>query len=289
MGVTYQPAADGIVLVKAGAGENWDAVVEQTVARGLSGLENLSGIPGTVGAAPVQNINAYGATVAAAIDSVEVYDSTTDLVQTLSAMECSFGYRDSVLKQPAGRHLIVLAVTFKLASAATVNLSYKSSSQSIKTYLEEKNITTPTVADVREAVLHVRSNIGMLPGQFNSVGSFFKNTVVSARTFADIEKVVAQDFAEIGERLTPWHWELENGEQKIATAFFLECSPFNKNTYSSKAWKGVVGISPRHSLSIVTFEGAIAEDVKDFAEEIKTSIKNIFGVTLETEVDYISH
>ena len=287
MGVTYQSAADGIVLVKAGAGENWDAVVAQTVARGLSGLENLSGIPGTVGAAPVQNINAYGATVADVIDSVEVYDSSTDSVRTLTASECLFGYRDSIFKQSAGRHLIVLFVTFRLASAATVNLSYRSSSQSIKLFLEEKNITTPTVADVRDAVLHVRSNIGMLLGQFRSAGSFFKNTIVSKEVFEGVQAVVEKEFAMISEKLSPWHWELEGGEQKIATAFLLECSPYNKNTYGSKAWRDVVGISPRHSLSIVTLDNATATDVKDFVEEIKTSVRNIFGVRLETEVDYI--
>lgn len=288
-GVTYQHVADSVVLAKAGAGEDWDNIVEQTVARGLCGLENLSGIPGTVGAAPVQNINAYGATVADVIDSVEVYDSATDTLRTLTAIECCFGYRDSIFKQPAGRHFIVVSVTFKLQATSTVNLSYRSSSQSIERYLIEKNITTPTLTDVREAVLHVRSNIGMLLGQFRSAGSFFKNTIVSKEKFAVIESIVGKEFADIGKRLAPWHWQLEGGDEKVATAFLLECSSYNKNTYGCKAWKGVVGISPKHSLSVVTQEGATAKDVTDFVEEIKTSVKNIFAVTLETEVDYISY
>jgi UDP-N-acetylmuramate dehydrogenase len=288
-GVTYKKASDDVVLVTVGAGEGWDDVVAQTVAEGLSGLENLSGIPGTVGAAPVQNINAYGATVADAIDSVEVYDSVADSTRTLRASECHFGYRDSIFKQAEGKHLVVLFVTFALRATSGVNLSYRSSSQSIEKYLIEKNITTPTAADVREAVLHVRSNIGMLLGQFNSAGSFFKNTIVSAETFAAIEAIVQKEYADIGARLSPWHWVLPTGEQKVATAFLLECSPYNKNTYGIKAWKDVVGISPRHSLSIVTFAGATAHDVREFVEEIQAAVKNIFGVTLETEVDYISH
>lgn len=288
-GISYESGVSGMVLVIAGAGESWDALVAETVSRGLSGLENLSGIPGTVGAAPVQNINAYGAAVADVIEVVEVYDGETDEFKTLSAAECRFGYRDSIFKQPDGKHLIVLNVTFRVAAESTVNLSYRSASQSVERFLAEKNITTPTVADVREAVLHVRSNIGMLLGQFNSAGSFFKNTVVSAAVFKTIEEIVERDFGVISERLTPWHWPLPTGEEKIATAFLLECSPYNKTTYGSKRFNGVVGLSPKHSLSIVTEPGATTSDVGAFVEEIKKSVADIFMVTLETEVDYISH
>jgi UDP-N-acetylmuramate dehydrogenase len=288
LGITYTPHADGTVRVTAGAGESWDALVEATVAKGLSGLQNLSGIPGTVGASPVQNINAYGATVADVIESVEVYDAGSDTLKTLGVAQCQFGYRDSIFKRPEGKSLIVLSVTFILTPTTEINISYRSSSQSIEKYLSEKNITTPTVGDVREAVLHVRSNIGMLLGQFRSAGSFFKNTIVSAQQFLLIEEIVNRDFAETGARLTPWHWPLKGGEEKIATAFLLECSPYNKNTYGIKRFRDVVGISPRHSLSVVTEDGATASDVIQFVEEIKSSVKNIFGVTLETEVDYIS-
>ena len=288
-GISFEESIDGTVMVRAGAGAGWDELVETVVNRGLSGLENLSGIPGTVGAAPVQNINAYGATVADVITSVEVYDGVTDTYKTLSAAECHFGYRDSIFKQTDGKSLIVLFVTFKLTKSATVNISYRSSSQSIERYLSEKNITTPTAADVRTAVLQARSNIGMLLGQFRSAGSFFKNTVVSAKQFELVEAIVSKDFTDISERLTPWHWSLPTGEEKIATAFLLECSPYNKHTYGIKRFREVVGISPLHSLSIVTFAGATATDVQEFVEEIKHSIKSIFGVTLETEVDYISH
>ncbi len=287
--MSFADTADGRVRVTAAAGEEWDVLAATTVAQGLSGLENLSGIPGTVGASPVQNINAYGAAVADVIDSVEVYDGEADTVRVLSASECHFGYRDSIFKQPGGKSLVVTSVTFLLKKAAAINVSYRSSSQSIEKYLLEKNITTPTVTDVRDAVLYVRSNIGMLLGQFRSAGSFFKNTVVSAQQFEIIEAVVAKEFAHISERLSPWYWNLPTGDIKIATAFLLECSPYNKNTYGTKRFKDVVGISPLHSLSIVTFEGATADDVKDFVLEIKTAVKNIFSVMLETEVDFISH
>ena len=286
MGITYG-VSDTHVLVTAGAGESWDSFVETLVNQGLGGLENLSGIPGTVGASPVQNINAYGAAVADSIDHVEVYDMLTDTFRTLPAVECRFGYRDSIFKREEGKSLVVVSVTFRVTKIATANLSYRSASQSIERYLLEKNISSPTVVDVRQAVLHVRSNIGMLLGQFHSAGSFFKNTVVSAEKFTAIEEVVKREFSEINERLSPWHWTLPTGEEKIATAFLLECSPYNKNTYGNKRWNNVVGISPKHSLSIITFDGATATDVHNFVQEIKTGVKNIFDVVLETEVDFI--
>ncbi len=287
MGIAYT-ASDTHTLVKAGAGEGWDSLVETLVNQGLAGLENLSGIPGSVGAAPVQNINAYGVSVADSIQSVEVYDMVADTFRVLSGTECHFGYRDSIFKREEGKHLVVISVTFKVTTTTAKNISYRSASQSIERYLSENNISSPTVADVRQAVLHVRSNIGMLLGQFRSAGSFFKNTVVSAEKFAAIEEAVRREFLEISEQLSPWHWTLPTGEEKIATAFLLECSPYNKNTYGNKRWNDVIGISPKHSLSIVTFDGATAADVHDFVQEIKTAVRNIFDVTLETEVDFIS-
>ena len=287
-GIAYGAAQDGLVRVTVGAGEDWDGLVADTVERGLSGLENLSGIPGSVGASPVQNINAYGAQVADVVEEIEVYDPTIDTFKTLSAKDCAFGYRDSIFKRPQGAQLIVVSVTYLLTAEARVNIMYRSSSQSIKKYLQEKNITTPSVNDVRQAILHVRSNIGMLQGQFNSAGSFFKNTTVSTEDFYRIKKIVEKDFAEISTSLSPWHWLLDSGDVKIATAFLLECSPYNKNTYGNKRFKEVVGISPLHSLSIVTEDGATARDVLEFVHEIKSSVEILFGVTLATEVDYIT-
>ena len=285
-GISFN-SQDNEVLATAGAGESWDALVAVTVMQGLSGLENLSGIPGTVGAAPVQNINAYGVSVADTIRFVEVYDTTTDTIKTLTNAECQFGYRDSILKRVTGKHLVVTAVTFALVKESEINVSYASASQSIKKYLQEKNCTTPTVIDVREAILHVRHNIGMLLGQYRSAGSFFKNTIVTAEEFLTIEEIVQRDFKEVSDKLAPWHWLMPDGRVKIATAFLFECSPYNKNTYGNKRFNDVVGLSPKHSLSIVTEEGARAKDVEEFAEKIIASVKNIFGVTIETEVDYI--
>lgn len=282
-------AKTGEVLITAAAGEKWDDFVASVVEAGSAGLENLSGIPGTVGAAPIQNINAYGAQVADVIESVRVFDTKTRSFQILNNVECRFGYRDSVFKTPAGANFIVTAVTFRLAPAGAANLTYRSASQSIERFLKEQGIETPSLGDIRNAILHVRSNIGMLEGQFRSAGSFFKNTIVSADDFARIEKVVKSQFAEQDEKFSPWHWAKPDGTEKISTAFLMECTEYNKRTYGEKRWKGVVGLSPKHSLSIVTEVGATAVDVQEFIAEIIAAVEKVFAVTIETEVNFVTN
>ena len=278
--------SEGVVVAKVAAGENWDELVAWTVEKRWSGLENLSGIPGTVGAAPIQNINAYGATVADVIESVEVFDVDTKEIKALSNQACQFGYRDSLFKHEEGAGFVVTAVTFRLRLSTGSNLAYRSSSQSIGKYLLEQGVTDPSVADIREAVLWARGNIGMLPGQFASAGSFFKNTIVNQEQFATIEKVVLAQFLELHEQFSPWHWSAPDGREKISTAFLMECSPYNKRTYGEKRIAGV-GLSPRHSLSIVAEAGATAAAVRTFANHVTTAVHDIFGVTIEPEVNYV--
>lgn len=288
-GITFSETGNETVLVTATAGEGWDDLVNETTKKGLSGLERLSGIPGTVGAAPVQNINAYGASASDTIDTVAVFDTVTDSVRILSQEECRLGYRDSIFKQIAGKDLIVLSVTFKLSKHIQNETAYRSASQSIERYLLEQNISDPNPADVRKAVLHIRSKIGMLEGQFRSAGSFFKNTTVSPEKFNYILDVVEKNFSVLGKKLMPWHWTLPSGEVKVSTAFLMECSPYNKQTCDVTKTKNPVGLSPLHSLSIVTKENATTNDVKKFVKEIQNTLRNIFAVTIETEVIFIKN
>ncbi|MFT7644504.1 MAG: UDP-N-acetylmuramate dehydrogenase [Candidatus Paceibacteria bacterium] len=289
MGMSFKTAENGETLVTAAAGEGWDSFVSMVIERGLAGLENLSGIPGTIGAAPIQNINAYGTSVAEIVESVRVFDVAAKQSRTLTAEECEFGYRDSLFKQSAGANLIVTEVTFRLTSAAAgINLSYRSSSQSIKKFLLEKNISDPTLADVRQVVLSVRKNIGMVDGCFCSAGSFFKNTILNAKEFSHLEGVVARNFSKVSEKLSPWHWSLPDGTIKVSTAFLMECTAYNKRTYGKKRCQGVVGLSPLHSLSIVTEEGATTVDVQDFASLIVREVEENFGITIESEVNFIT-
>ncbi|MEY3783766.1 MAG: hypothetical protein RLZZ230_88 [Candidatus Parcubacteria bacterium] len=286
-GIIFRDKESEETYVTAAAGENWDALVAQVVERGLSGLENLSGIPGTVGAAPIQNINAYGTSASETIEEVVVYNTKTKQFSNLTAAACLFGYRDSVFKHAAGANLIVTSVTFRLAPTRTTNLNYRSASQSIERYLQEQNINEPTLTDIRQAILHVRKNIGMVPGCFRSAGSFFKNTIVTADEFSHVEKIVADNFATIGAKFAPWHWLLPDGTVKISTAFLMECTTYNKHTYGTLRWRDVVGLSPLHSLSIVTEPGATATDVKDFSILIIAAVEKTFKIKIETEVNFI--
>ncbi len=269
------------------AGENWDSWVEETVKNGWNGVENLSGIPGTVGAAPVQNINAYGATVADVIYEVEVFSLQTNSFIRLKGKECRFSYRDSIFKHNDGKNFIITKVFFKLKKAGVLNFDYASSSQGIKKFFEKEGVSKPTALDVRRAVLHLRSNIGMLPGQFNSAGSFFKNTIVDKRTFQRIKGLVEIKFADKDKMFSPWYWEIDNNQIKISTAFLLECTNFNKHTYGNYNWRSCVGLSPLHSLSIVTKEKAKFEDVISFVEAIDAEVFFVFSVHIEPEVIFV--
>ena len=152
VGVSFKEKANGIVEVIAAAGENWDTFVAETITHGLYGLENLSAIPGTVGAAPIQNIGAYGVEVKDALAWVEVYDTERDELHTLAAAECSFGYRSSIFKTEIGKQYIVTHVAFNLKKDGVLRLDYKD----LKKYFEEKD-TVPTLADTRHAVVEIRS------------------------------------------------------------------------------------------------------------------------------------
>ena len=289
-GVTFTTVRPGVVRVEAAAGEDWDALVDATAQRGLSGFENLSGIPGTVGAAPIQNINAYGAAVADTIVSVDAVHVESGTPRTFSAAECAFGYRDSIFKHPDGAAYLVTRVCFELAADAHPNLTYRSASQSLAhTLADTVPNGQPSVADIRDAVLTVRRNIGMVAGIFNSAGSFFKNTIVSREQFERIHAIVASEFPEQNESLAPWHWELPDGSVKISTAFLMECTPYNKHAYAAGVESpGTVALSPLHTLSIINRGGASATDVRVFASQISDAVAHIFGVELEPEVTYVA-
>lgn len=287
-GVRFEAVRPGRERVIAAAGEDWDALVAATASRGLSGFENLSGIPGTVGAAPIQNINAYGASVADTVVSVDAVSLTTGAPRTFSRAECAFSYRDSIFKQPAGQDYLVTSVTFELAHDPHPNLTYRSSSQSVAQVLALKvGDRTPTVSDIRDAILTVRRNIGMVAGVFHSAGSFFMNTIVSADSFARIHERVVAEFREQHERLSPWYWELPSGEVKIATAFLMECAGYSKTQYAAHPPSQGVGLSPLHTLSIINYGGATATDVRAFADEIVGAVFTTFGVEIVREVQYV--
>ena len=266
-GVEWRDEVESVILV-VGAGENWDAVVAESVRRGLWGVENLSGIPGTVGAAPVQNIGAYGAELADVLAWVEAFDSRSGEVRELSREECRLSYRESAFKTSAGKHLIITRVALRLRKDGTPNLTYTE----LKRYFSAK--PSPTLAEIRRAVLEVRSRKFPDLTQFGTAGSFFKNPIVSAEAFAALKK----RFPDLpGFQLLTTNYQVPSF--KIPLAWILEHLCNLKGLR-----KGSVGLFPNQPIVVVNYGGATADEVQAFAEEIENIVKSKTGITIEREV-----
>ncbi|MBI4253378.1 UDP-N-acetylmuramate dehydrogenase [Candidatus Uhrbacteria bacterium] len=267
------------ILVRAGAGESWDGLVGYCVAQGLSGLECLSGIPGSVGAAPVQNIGAYGVSVGPFVDRLEVFDRNDNKIRTLPGHACEFSYRDSMFKHSSGASLIITNVTFRLKrSLLGAVLRYHDLQARFGDQAEAP------IVDIRKAILEIRAGKGMVILQgyeaHKSAGSFFKNPVVAPEQFTYIEKAL-MDHPD-GVCAPPWFWIQNDGQVKVAAACLLEASGFHKGYR-----EGSVGISPKHALAIINYGGARASDIVALAEKIQQRALRKFGVRLEPEAQYI--
>ena len=259
-------------IVRAGAGEPWDDVVSAAVSRGLAGLECLSGIPGTTGGTPIQNVGAYGQDVSRTITAVTVLDRATGATRVMAGTECGFGYRSSRFKGDDAGRFVVCDVTFSLAPGAPT-LAYPD----VIAELEGRGITAPTVSDVREAVLAIRRRKGMVidaaDPDTRSVGSFFMNPVVDADHRGRLAR--ARDAKIPG-------YELPDGRLKVPAAWLIEQSGFARG-YSS----GTAGISSKHPLAIVNRGGATARDVLALAVQIKRQVADHFGVWLRPEPAFV--
>jgi UDP-N-acetylmuramate dehydrogenase len=277
-GLVLRPALRGRVFDDAGetvtlavsAGELWDAVVEDSVARGLQGLECLSGIPGWAGATPIQNVGAYGQEVAETIERVDVLDRNTLEPRSLPADQCGFAYRDSRFKSEAPEGYVVVGVQFRLRRGAPPSVRYAE----LARHLAESGIERPTLAEVRRAVLLLRGKKSMLydtdDPNGRSCGSFFTNPVVSPDTADSVETIS-------GDASMP-RYPQADGRVKLAAGWLIERAGFEKG-----ARRGRVGLSTKHALAIVCHDGARASDVLAFADAIRAGVKERFGVTLELE------
>jgi len=252
----------GTAVVRAEAGADWDALVDWTLARGLAGLENLALIPGLVGAAPIQNIGAYGAEVAECIGVVEAWDRQAGRTVRLDRAHCGFGYRDSVFKRTPDRW-IVTAVELRLSRDAAPRLGYAG----VREELDATGIATPTPTDVAEAVRRLRRRKLPDPGVIGNAGSFFKNPVVPA---------------EVAARLRDEHGDLPvypagPGLSKLSAAWLIErCG-----------WRGVregdAGIAAQHALVLVNHGQASGAELMALARRVARSVEARFGVRLEPE------
>jgi UDP-N-acetylmuramate dehydrogenase len=262
---------DGRTLFDVGAGESWDKFVSHAVIARCAGVECLSGIPGSVGGTPVQNVGAYGQEVSETIASVQVLDLKDVQVRELCPEACGFSYRASIFNTSERGRFIVLRVTYALAPGGSPRITYAD----LKHHFEGRE-TPPNLAETREAVRHIRALKGMLivPGDADcrSAGSFFKNPVLSQEQHEDLkQRAAARGFT------VPNYPALET-RKKVSAAWLVERSGFAKGFGF-----GRVGISTKHALAIVNRGGATAADVLALKEEIQHRVEEIWGVRLEPE------
>jgi UDP-N-acetylmuramate dehydrogenase len=262
---------DGKVIFSVGAGETWDRFVSRSVAAGCAGIECLSGIPGSVGGTPVQNVGAYGQEVADTITSVLVYDLHDSQVRELCNPACQFAYRSSIFNTTERGRFIVLRVNYALVPGGKPHIEYAD----LKRHFAGRE-TAPNLAETREAIRHIRALKGMfiVPGDPDclSAGSFFKNPVLSQSQHEELRKRAAERGLSI-----PSYPALET-KKKISAAWLVERSGFARGYELGRA-----GISSKHALAIVNRGGASAADILALKDQIQQRVEEIWGVRLEPE------
>jgi UDP-N-acetylmuramate dehydrogenase len=256
------------VWLKGGAGVVWDEFVQYAVNHGWSGLENLSLIPGTVGAAPMQNIGAYGAEIKDTFESLEALNLQTLALEVFDAKACAFGYRESFFKRAGKGQYLISSVTFKLSKKPSVKTSYGA----IQDVLAAKGITQPSIREVADAVIEIRKSKLPNPKEIGNSGSFFKNPTVSA---SEASRLLVE-FPGIP------HYPVEGStDVKFPAGWFIE----------KAGWKGFrrgdAGVHAKQALVLVNYGEATGAEILALSEEIKQSIKDTFGVALETEVNIL--
>ena len=273
-GVLLTPVARGITLlsddgdevrVRADAGVEWDDLVEWAVGRGLWGIENLSLIPGKAGAAPVQNIGAYGCEAKDAIRRVEMYCVETDAMLTLDAAHCGFGYRESVFKHDLKGRAIITAVEIALTHTPRPRLGYGD----VEREVEARG--GATLRNIREAICAIRRAKLPDPAVLGNAGSFFKNPVVGA---AAAERLLAE-YPDIP------HYPAPEGRVKLAAGWLIDRAGMKGRR------KGAVGVHERQALVLVNHGGATGGEVIAFAHEVQKRVREKFGIEIDTEVNIL--
>jgi UDP-N-acetylmuramate dehydrogenase len=262
-GVTYEEVGEEQVRVTVGAGVALDALVDELVTRGVWGLENLSAIPGTVGATPIQNVGAYGVEVKDVIESVEVFDRETDALRTLTNAECAFGYRDSIFKHGGAERYIVLHVTFMLSRTPRPNIGYK---DLIARFGENAQ---PTLRDIRDALIAIRTDKFPNWNVLGTAGSFFKNPVMSGSAYAELQARYPDmpGFAQ------------SDGAVKVPLGWILD------HVLMKKGYReGNVGLYEKQALVLVNYGGATCDEVVQFSDSIIRAVKKTTGIDVEREV-----
>lgn len=253
------------VYVEAGAAEVWNDFVQYNVTKGFAGIENLSLIPGTVGASPIQNIGAYGVEVKDTIFSLEAFEISTGIIRKFTNAECKFGYRESVFKNEFKGEFIIVSVTFKLSKIPSLKLHYGA----IEEEIQKRNITNPTLSDVAKVVSEIRVSKLPDPSTIGNSGSFFKNPIIDRSQF----DILINKFPAIV------NYPTAEGKVKLAAGWLIEqCGWKGKQIGNVGTWKN-------QALVIVNHGGASGKEIYDFSALIIQSVFERFGVSLEREVN----
>ncbi|WP_317171381.1 UDP-N-acetylmuramate dehydrogenase [Mucilaginibacter sp. SG538B] len=256
------------VYIEAGGGEVWNDLVNYCVAHEYAGVENLSLIPGSVGASPIQNIGAYGVELKDVFHSCRAFEIATGTFRTFSKEDCKFGYRESIFKAELKEQYIIVSVKFHLSLVASINTRYGA----IEQELQNRGISNPTIKDVSQVVAHIRVSKLPDPSTIGNAGSFFKNPVISAEEFA----VVQAKFPDVV------NYPAADGGVKLAAGWLIEqCGWKGKTVGHTGTWKN-------QALVLVNHGGATGQEVYNFSSQIIDSVYTKFGVTLQREVNIIS-
>jgi UDP-N-acetylmuramate dehydrogenase len=259
---------DDHIWIEAGSGENWHEFVMYCIQHGYGGLENLSLIPGTVGAAPIQNIGAYGVELRDTLFELKALDLHTGMTKTFNNAECQFGYRDSIFKNSHRDKFAILSVTFKLDKKPTFHLNYGNIKETIE-QMQLKEINLKTISDT---VIQIRRSKLPDPKQVGNAGSFFKNPIVPTSQFLELQKRFPD---------AP-HFPTENADNtKVPAGWLIE----------QCGWKGKrigdIGVYEKQALIIVNFGAGTGAEIKQLSQDIQLSVQNAFGIHLMTEVNFI--
>ena len=256
---------DDTITIKVGAGENWDGLVNTCVRNGWAGIENLSWIPGTVGASPVQNIGAYGVEIMDFIHLVEGYLLETGEEIRLNASECHFSYRNSIFKNGLKNKVLITHVSFNLNKIPEYNTTYPDLKKEMENYDEV------TIENIRQAIINIRKNKLPDPAVTGNAGSFFKNPVVTGQQ----AHTLLQFYHNMPAYKQP------DGTVKLSAAWLIEQSGWKGKSY------GKAGTHPMQPLILVNHGGASGNEILSCAEKIRKAVMNIFGIRLDMEVNVI--
>jgi UDP-N-acetylmuramate dehydrogenase len=270
-GVTVESSND-FVIVKVAAGEPWDAFVARAAKSGWAGVECLSGIPGSTGATPIQNVGAYGQDVSETIIRVEVLDRTTGRVRTFTNEECRFGYRASLFKNIEKDRYVVLNVTFRLKRGGPAAVRYPE----LRRYVEEQKIALDDLVAVRGAVISIRKRKGMVIDPHDpdtrSDGSFFMNPVLPAADFERFRSTAPD---------AP-NFPAEDGTVKLSAAWLIEHAGFQKGFVH-----GNVGLSSKHTLALINRGGGTAREATELVRMIQDAVRSKFGIEIHPEPNFV--